>query len=383
MLTLIYLAYQPNKHDSNLFGHSLQAFSSYLNHQGLNKQLILLNQSHTAIEAKLAPYITQPYQIWNAQLDQLLTIVDRYENKRFVFFTITKKIWLADFSHFLQHPINDAELLLNFNQIQHNPDFQLDNNRHLLIKTNPTPLISADSTHHAYLFTKDLIRQYPKKKASIASFIDTLIKNQQITVWPSGGPLISTTKKISPFLIRKWTKKKPCLFLDRDGVINKDTVYPYRINDFHFFDDILPILEWAKEKNWYLIIVTNQSGIAKGYFNESDYLNATHHLNSYYKKHHIQFNAIFHDPSHENGVIRKYQKMSFSRKPNPGMVLKAMAHFPIDLTNSLMIGDKISDQLNWIKLKTLFIKGCYPLPKTKRVFSNHKDLFHFINQTIK
>jgi len=123
------------------------------------------------------------------------------------------------------------------------------------------------------------------------------------------------------------------LFLDRDGVINVDRAYVYRKEDFHFMDGIFDLCRAAKEKGYLIIIVTNQSGIERGYYTELDYLTLTQHMLEEFERNAITIDDIYYCPhlQHED------------RKPSPGMILKAQKKHHIDLKASLMIGDKPRD----------------------------------------
>ena len=128
------------------------------------------------------------------------------------------------------------------------------------------------------------------------------------------------------------------LFLDRDGVINIDHGYVSRINDFEFVDGIFHLMKTALEKGYIIIIVTNQSGIGRGYYSEEDFEKLTAWMLEQLKKEEISIDRshIFfcpHDP--DEGCE--------CRKPMPGMFLEAAEKFEIDMPNSWMIGDKKSD----------------------------------------
>lgn len=129
---------------------------------------------------------------------------------------------------------------------------------------------------------------------------------------------------------------KKAIFLDRDGVINIDDGYVYKTTDFKFFLDVFSTLRYFQKQNFLLFIVTNQSGINRGYFS----LNDLETLNSYILKR-LEEESIFiskiyfcpHNPK-ENCDCRK---------PKPKMLLDAQKEFNIDMKNSWMIGDKESD----------------------------------------
>jgi D-glycero-D-manno-heptose 1,7-bisphosphate phosphatase len=136
---------------------------------------------------------------------------------------------------------------------------------------------------------------------------------------------------------------RPALFLDRDGVINKDFGYVYKIEDIEFIDSIFELVSFAKSNSYLVIIITNQAGIARGMFTEEDF----HILNSWICKqfeiNNGKIDKTYYCPYHIEGVIKKYKKNSSDRKPAPGMIEKACLDFDIDKTNSIFVGDKESD----------------------------------------
>jgi D-glycero-D-manno-heptose 1,7-bisphosphate phosphatase len=128
------------------------------------------------------------------------------------------------------------------------------------------------------------------------------------------------------------------LLLDRDGVINIDNGYVGKIEKFQFVDGILPLIRLAEEKGYLPIIVTNQSGIGRGYYSVDDFEKLTEWMIEKMRKNGIAMNRsqVFFCPHlPEEGCD--------CRKPRPGMILEATKRFKLDLPNSWMIGDKISD----------------------------------------
>ena len=137
--------------------------------------------------------------------------------------------------------------------------------------------------------------------------------------------------------------KNNALFLDRDGVINVDYGHVGRVEDFHFIDGIFELCEKAQEKGYLIIIVTNQAGIAKGKYTEEQFLELTKWMENEFLNHKIKIAKTYYCPYHEKAAIKQYKQDSFDRKPNPGMLLKAIKEFNIDPRKSIMIGDKESD----------------------------------------
>lgn len=135
---------------------------------------------------------------------------------------------------------------------------------------------------------------------------------------------------------------KKIIFLDRDGVINVDKHYVYKIEDFEFEKNAVPGLKKLFENGFEFIIVTNQSGIGRGYYSESDYKKFNSHAVAELKKNGIDILKSYYSPFHPEG-IGKYKKVSRCRKPEPGMLEQAEKDFEIDNTKSWIIGDKWAD----------------------------------------
>ncbi len=133
-------------------------------------------------------------------------------------------------------------------------------------------------------------------------------------------------------------KAVKALFLDRDGVINIDHGYVSRVEDFEFVDGILEFIKKAEEKGYLPIIVTNQSGIGRGYYASEDFERLTEWMIGQMREAGIKIgrDQVFYCPHDPDAGCD-------CRKPMPGMFLEAAKRFGIDLENSVMIGDKPSD----------------------------------------
>ncbi|WP_036601137.1 D-glycero-alpha-D-manno-heptose-1,7-bisphosphate 7-phosphatase [Olivibacter sitiensis] len=134
--------------------------------------------------------------------------------------------------------------------------------------------------------------------------------------------------------------KKRALFLDRDGIINLDKGYVHRIADFDFVDGIFDLCTYFQERGYLLIVVTNQSGIARGYYTEKDFQILSGWMNEKFEEKNIHIAKVYYCPDHPD-ITGPSQR----RKPNPGMLLEAAQEFDLDLSTSVMIGDKESDML--------------------------------------
>lgn len=136
---------------------------------------------------------------------------------------------------------------------------------------------------------------------------------------------------------------RKALFLDRDGVINVEKNYVYLIEDFEFVDGIFDLCACAQSLGFKLIVITNQAGIGRGYYTESDFGQLTRWMLEQFTCREICIDRVYHCPFHPTAGIGAYRQESFDRKPNPGMIMKAQADFDLDLANSVLVGDKDSD----------------------------------------
>ena len=134
-------------------------------------------------------------------------------------------------------------------------------------------------------------------------------------------------------------------FLDRDGVLIKNYGYFCNKDKIKWLKGSFNAIKILNLKKIKVIVVTNQSGIARGYFSEKK-LNEFHKfmINQLYKKK-IKIDKIYYCPFHPKGIIKKYSKNSNLRKPNNGMILKAIKKYKLKPTECFMIGDKKSDYL--------------------------------------
>ena len=126
------------------------------------------------------------------------------------------------------------------------------------------------------------------------------------------------------------------IFLDRDGVINKEVNYLYKIEDFEFIEGIFKACLHYQNLGYKIIIITNQSGISRGYYDESDFEKITKWMLSQFEKNNINILDVFHCPHGPDSICE-------CRKPKPGMLLSAKHKHNIDMSKSWMIGDKEDD----------------------------------------
>jgi len=131
---------------------------------------------------------------------------------------------------------------------------------------------------------------------------------------------------------------KKALFLDRDGVINVEKEYLYKIEDFEFIDGIFELCKHYQELGYEIFVVTNQSGIARGYYTEDDFHLLTSWMEKEFVKKDIYIKKVYYCPHHPS-----ISGECMCRKPHPGMLLEAQKEFGIDLEHSILVGDKERD----------------------------------------
>ena len=130
--------------------------------------------------------------------------------------------------------------------------------------------------------------------------------------------------------------KEKALFLDRDGIINVDHGYVYKIEDFEFAEGIFDLIKLFSDNGYMIFIVTNQSGIGRGYYTEKDFTILTDWMVKKFKQHNIKIENVYYCP-------HAPEDKCHCRKPQIGMIEQALEHYMIDLEHSWMIGDKQSD----------------------------------------
>lgn len=135
------------------------------------------------------------------------------------------------------------------------------------------------------------------------------------------------------------------LFLDRDGVINVDHGYVHRIDHFEFVDGIFDLCRAAVAQGWRPVVVTNQAGIGRGYYDEAQFQALTRWMRERFEAEGAPIAAVYHCPFHPEHGVGPYRVDSFDRKPQPGMLLRARDELGLDLGASMMIGDTVSDML--------------------------------------
>lgn len=133
------------------------------------------------------------------------------------------------------------------------------------------------------------------------------------------------------------------ILLDRDGTINIEKDYLYKIEDFEFEKNVVEGLKILSSMGYIFIVVTNQSGIARGYYTEQDLEVLNNHIGKLLEKEGVKIEKFYFCPHHPEKGVGKYKVECNCRKPNTGMLDAAVQEFDIDKKKSFMIGDNISD----------------------------------------
>lgn len=137
--------------------------------------------------------------------------------------------------------------------------------------------------------------------------------------------------------------KRPALFLDRDGVINVDHGYVHRQENFQFIDGIFGLVLAANRLGYIVVVVTNQAGIGRGLYSESHFHELTTWMIDKFDEIGAFIDRVYHSPYHPKFGIGKYRKATNCRKPAPGMLLTARDELGINMAQSVIVGDCVTD----------------------------------------
>ena len=168
--------------------------------------------------------------------------------------------------------------------------------------------------------------------------------------------------------------KKTCVaFLDRDGVINSGKLnngYIGSLEHFKWVPGAIKAIKFLNEKNYKVVVVTNQSGVARGFFTIKDVKKIHFFIQKKLKENEAKIDKFYFCPFHKHGIIKIYKKKSSLRKPNIGMFRLAQRKWKIDKKNSFMIGDQKTD--------IEFARRA----KIKGYLFNQKNLYQFIKKKL-
>ena len=166
----------------------------------------------------------------------------------------------------------------------------------------------------------------------------------------------------SPLTPHKKTARR-AVFLDRDGTLNVEKDYLYRIEDFEFIPGVPEALKRLQDAGFLLVVVTNQSGVARGYYTLEDVDILHHHMCEELERFGVKIDGIYVCPHHPTEGVAPYRQDCACRKGQPGMLLRAAEDLHIDLSRSFMVGDKASDVLAGISAgcTACLVESGYPV----------------------
>ncbi|WP_294154223.1 HAD family hydrolase [uncultured Selenomonas sp.] len=134
-------------------------------------------------------------------------------------------------------------------------------------------------------------------------------------------------------------RQRKAVFFDRDGTLNVDVHYLHRPEDFEWLPGAREAIKYVNDAGFLAIVITNQSGVARGYFPESDVLRVYDWMNEDLESLGAHLDALYYCPHHPHGSVPEYTKDCTCRKPKPGLVLQAIEEHHIDPAASVLIGD--------------------------------------------
>ncbi len=304
---------------------------------------------------------------------------------------------VSDYRHFLSCAPEDALVtiglhytsdLSRYGSVRITPEGHVDS----FVEKSKSPPVDGYINAGVYLFSRSLLPDLPQGRSSLETGVfPHLLKQKKVCGVPLGGRFIDIGTPESYALARErlpsWLKEspRPCLFLDRDGTLIRHVDYLHKPEDVEVIPEMIELLKIAKTKNWWTVIVTNQSGVARGLFTENDCEIVHAHIDKVLAGHGLKIDAWFFCPYHPKHGDSGYLRESPLRKPEPGMLLLASESLPIDMQKSVMIGDAAVDEIRLAGLRSFFVQGDHDLSAVKNkkaVFSSHAALLAHLNKTV-
>jgi D-glycero-D-manno-heptose 1,7-bisphosphate phosphatase len=174
-----------------------------------------------------------------------------------------------------------------------------------------------------------------------------------------------------------WNK---ALILDRDGVISHDYGYVSVSEQFHFIDGIFDLCQLALLKGYLIIVITNQSGIARGYYSLRDFERLNEWMITQFKAHSIPISHIYFCPHHPDSKLPEFNKRCDCRKPKAGLFIQAAMDYNLDLAQSIAIGDKERDmvaaEIAGVGTRILF--SSQPCEAAQYVVQSHREIIDLL-----
>lgn len=232
-----------------------------------------------------------------------------------------------------------------------------------------------------YVLSPNIVDAIPKEvPVSLETTVfPQLLQKGQLGGYPCGGRFIDigieSDYRRAQVELPKWIaeKPRPALFLDRDGILVEDTSYLRHVEDIRFREDAIDFIRHYQQQGYLLIVCTNQAGIAKGIISQEQYTAVHQAIVAGLRQRGVELTDTFMCPDHPEGVLPEFTRVSYDRKPSPGMILKAAEKYLIDLPRSFMIGDKVTDRIDLPGLRSYLVQGTYPI-SGEGCYSSFADL---------
>ncbi|MCY4524018.1 MAG: HAD-IIIA family hydrolase [Halobacteriovoraceae bacterium] len=184
-------------------------------------------------------------------------------------------------------------------------------------------------------------------------------------------------------LRRKQENPRPALFLDRDGVIIHDLGYVHLAEQAVLYEEIIPLIRFINDRKWWVFVISNQSGVGRGKFPASHVDELHLYLRDLLASKNAFIDDWFYCSYHEQEGREEFKKKSLLRKPCAGMILRACEKYPVDLSKSFVIGDKLSDKINLPGLNGCHIKRNHDLTQALwPVFSQLPDILRHLKKSL-
>ncbi|UUV19373.1 D-glycero-beta-D-manno-heptose 1,7-bisphosphate 7-phosphatase [Fusobacteria bacterium ZRK30] len=178
---------------------------------------------------------------------------------------------------------------------------------------------------------------------------------------------------------------KKCVFLDRDGNINVEKDYLHKVEEFEFIDGAREAIKIFNDLGYLVVVVTNQSGVARGYYDENSVKTLHDYLQKEVEKIGGHIDGFYYCPHHPEKGIGEYKLNCNCRKPEPGMFLEAQKDLNIDFSSSIMVGDKVSDIKAGenLGMRSILVRTGHGLEEEKKVKNScevHENLYEFAKE---
>jgi D-glycero-D-manno-heptose 1,7-bisphosphate phosphatase len=147
----------------------------------------------------------------------------------------------------------------------------------------------------------------------------------------------------TPLHANKKGDRRPAVFLDRDGVLNVDSGYAHKPEQLVWIEGAPEAVRLLNQAGYYVFVITNQSGVARGYYDENAVRAFHAHMQDNLKQHGAHVDAFYYCPHHPEGIVKPFAVLCSCRKPRTGMLEQAAREWPVDTGKSFLIGDKDDD----------------------------------------